>query len=74
MMSWFRLQTPQITYGRLALIHCDGKPAIELLEIVAPESAEQPVYVYARLLRVAPPSASGRKRKQRRVATILLAR
>jgi chorismate-pyruvate lyase len=39
MMSWFRQPTPQVTYGRLALIHCDGKPAIELLEIVAPESA-----------------------------------
>ncbi len=26
------------TYGRTALIHCDGKPAIELLEIVAPLS------------------------------------
>jgi chorismate-pyruvate lyase len=26
-----------ITYGRTALIHCNGKPAIELLEIVAPE-------------------------------------
>ena len=29
--------TPAPTYGRLALIHCDGLPAIELLEIVAPE-------------------------------------
>jgi chorismate-pyruvate lyase len=38
MLNWFRLQTPQTTYGRLALIHCDGKPAIELLEIVAPEA------------------------------------
>jgi chorismate-pyruvate lyase len=26
------------TYGRLALIHCDDRPAIELLEVVAPES------------------------------------
>jgi hypothetical protein len=24
------------TYGRLAYIHCDGKPAVELLEILAP--------------------------------------
>lgn len=24
-------------YGRLALLHCDGKPAIELLEVVRPE-------------------------------------
>jgi hypothetical protein len=38
MMSWLRLQTPQVTYGRLALIYCDGQPAIELLEIVAPEA------------------------------------
>jgi chorismate-pyruvate lyase len=36
MMEWFGLRTPQPTYGRLALIHCDGKPAVELLEIVAP--------------------------------------
>ena len=26
----------QITYGRTAVIHCDGEPAVELLEIVAP--------------------------------------
>jgi len=39
MMRWFNLTTPEGTYGRLALIHCDGKPAIELLEIVAPEPA-----------------------------------
>jgi chorismate-pyruvate lyase len=37
MMGWFNLDRPQPTYGRLAYIHCDGKPAIELLEIVAPE-------------------------------------
>lgn len=37
MMSWFGLAEPTPTYGRLALIHCDGQPAIELLEIVAPE-------------------------------------
>lgn len=37
MMQWFGLTEPKITYGRLALIHCDGKPAVELLEIVAPE-------------------------------------
>jgi hypothetical protein len=24
------------TYGRTALIHCNGEPAVELLEIVAP--------------------------------------
>ena len=37
MMEWFRLTAPTPAYGRLALIHCDGKPAIELLEIVTPE-------------------------------------
>jgi chorismate-pyruvate lyase len=37
MMQWFGLTQPTTTYGRLALIHCDGKPAIELLEIAAPE-------------------------------------
>ena len=51
MLGWFGLTgsrltggpaAPQqpgcsVTYGRLAIIHCDEKPAIELLEIVAPE-------------------------------------
>jgi hypothetical protein len=37
MMRWFDLQQPRLTYGRLAYIHCDGRPAVELLEIVAPE-------------------------------------
>ena len=36
MMEWFALQAPQPVYGRLALIHCDDHPAVELLEIVAP--------------------------------------
>jgi chorismate-pyruvate lyase len=35
--AWFGLERPRPTYGRLAYIHCDGQPAIELLEIVAPE-------------------------------------
>jgi chorismate-pyruvate lyase len=35
--KWFGLDRPRVTYGRLAYIHCDEKPAIELLEIVAPE-------------------------------------
>jgi chorismate-pyruvate lyase len=35
MIAWFGSSAP--TYGRLALIHCDGQPAVELLEIVAPE-------------------------------------
>jgi hypothetical protein len=37
MMAWFGLDRPRPTYGRLALIHCNGHPAVELLEIVAPE-------------------------------------
>lgn len=37
MMSWFELTEPTPTYGRLAIIHCDGQPAIEVLEIVRPE-------------------------------------
>jgi chorismate-pyruvate lyase len=32
----FGMQPGEITYGRTAIIHCDGEPAIELLEIVAP--------------------------------------
>ncbi len=43
MMQWFGMARPEPAYGRLALIHCDGKPAIELLEIVAPESRVIPV-------------------------------
>src|SRR5262245_5083814 len=39
MMGWFNLDRPLPTFGRLAYIHCDGKPAIELLEIVTPESS-----------------------------------
>ncbi|HEX4588380.1 MAG TPA: hypothetical protein VH120_00505 [Gemmataceae bacterium] len=34
--KWFRLSEPQLTYGRLGIIHCDGQPAIEVLEILAP--------------------------------------
>jgi chorismate-pyruvate lyase len=37
--QWFGLSKPETTYGRLAIIHCDGQPAVELLEIVAPEMA-----------------------------------
>ena len=32
------LATPETTYGRTALIHCNGQPAVELLEIVLPAS------------------------------------
>lgn len=38
LMGWFSMAQPKPLYGRLALIHCDGKPAVELLEIVAPEN------------------------------------
>jgi chorismate-pyruvate lyase len=38
MMDWFTLAQPTVTYGRLAIIYCDGQPAIEVLEIVRPES------------------------------------
>ena len=34
--KWFGLNEPQVTYGRLGIIHCDGQPAIEVLEILAP--------------------------------------
>jgi len=37
MCEWFGLESPKPTYGRLARIHCNGRPAVELLEIVAPE-------------------------------------
>jgi chorismate-pyruvate lyase len=38
-MAWFALEAeaPRPIYGRLALIHCNGRPALELLEVVAPE-------------------------------------
>ena len=35
--KWFGLAQARPTYGRLAVIHCDGQEAIEVLEIVAPE-------------------------------------
>jgi hypothetical protein len=34
-LAWFNLTEPQPLYGRLAYIHCDGKPAVELFEVVA---------------------------------------
>jgi chorismate-pyruvate lyase len=37
MTAWFGLDQPRTTYGRLAIIYCDGQPAVEVLEIVAPE-------------------------------------
>jgi chorismate-pyruvate lyase len=33
---WFNVPETSTTYGRTAIIHCDGEPAIELLEIVCP--------------------------------------
>lgn len=36
LMQWFGLAAPKVTYGRLALIHCEAQPAVELLEILAP--------------------------------------
>ena len=35
----FGLSSPQITYGRAAVIDCNGEPAIELLEIVTPSES-----------------------------------
>lgn len=32
----FQLTEPTVTYGRTAIIHCNGEPAVELLEIVTP--------------------------------------
>lgn len=34
--QFFRVPERTQTYGRTAIIHCNGEPAIELLEIVAP--------------------------------------
>lgn len=34
----FNLDSAQVTFGRTAIIHCDDEPAIELVEIVAPEN------------------------------------
>lgn len=37
MMEWFGLTSPRPCFGRTAVITCDNQPAIEVLEIVAPE-------------------------------------
>ncbi len=37
----FGMPAPQTTYGRTALIHCNGEPAIELLEIVTPTNIDE---------------------------------
>ena len=36
MVEWFAMKPAQAVYGRLALIHCDNQPAVELMEVVAP--------------------------------------
>lgn len=36
MCEWFHLDRPVTTYGRLGVISCDGKPAIEVLEVLTP--------------------------------------
>ncbi|MCS7168136.1 MAG: hypothetical protein RMI91_03600 [Gemmatales bacterium] len=36
MCVWFGLSEPRETFGRLALIHWDSRPAVELLEVLAP--------------------------------------
>ena len=33
-MAWFGESGSGVLYGRLAIIHFDGKPAVELLEVV----------------------------------------
>lgn len=35
----FNLDSAAVTFGRTAIIHCNDEPAIELVEIVAPEAA-----------------------------------
>lgn len=35
--NYFEVAPGHTTYGRTALIYCDGEPAVELLEIVGPE-------------------------------------
>ncbi len=35
--AWFGRTAHATTYGRLGYIHCDEQPAVELLEILAPE-------------------------------------
>ncbi len=35
----FGVDVGHVTFGRTALIYCDGEPAVELLEIIAPEDS-----------------------------------
>jgi hypothetical protein len=39
LIARFRLAKPAPTYGRFATIVCNGQPAVDLLEVVRPESA-----------------------------------
>ena len=41
MCRWFGLTEPTTTYGRLGVIYTDGKPAIEVLEILTPISPDR---------------------------------
>ena len=34
--DWLQSEPESVTYGRLAIIRCDGRPAVRLLEICAP--------------------------------------
>jgi hypothetical protein len=38
-MQWFGMQEQRPVFGRLATIYCSRLPAIELLEVVRPESS-----------------------------------
>jgi hypothetical protein len=40
MRGWFGLAEQTVTYGRLGVIFCDGKPAIEVLEVMAPVASD----------------------------------
>lgn len=35
--DWLGMRSDEVTYGRTALIHVEGEPAVELLEIVVPD-------------------------------------
>jgi hypothetical protein len=36
LVQWFALSKPALTYGRMGVIFCDSRPAIAVLEILAP--------------------------------------
>lgn len=37
--KWMEARPGELLYGRTAQIHCDGQPAVELLEVLAPATA-----------------------------------